>query len=123
MLQEQTHLIKLSLTSKAFVHGTLDFFKDAGIEKLNIDELYNCEEYYLEKGYMFKEIESIEEIIEKDEGIKVKEGNIFIQETISKSIIRKYEKKELYHVLKEYCQRFYFNIPNTEKSKVLYIKH
>ena len=71
------HLIKLSLTSKALVHGTLDFFKDAGIEKLNIDELYNCEEYYLEKGYMFKEIETIEDIIEKDEGIKVKEGNIF----------------------------------------------
>ena len=123
MLQEQTKLTKLSLTSKAFVHGTLDFFKDAGIEKLNIEELYNCEEYYLEKGYMFKEIESIAEIIDKDEDIKAKEGNIFVQETISKSIIRKYEKKELYLVLKEYCQKFFYELPSKEKNKTLIIRN
>lgn len=123
MLQEQTKLTKLSLTSKAFVHGTLDFFKDAGIEKLNIEELYNCEEYYLEKGYMFKEIESIEEIIENDEDIKMKEGKILFDDTITKTIIRKCEKKELYHVLKEYCQKFFYELPSKEKNKTLIIRN
>lgn len=123
MLQEQNNLTKLSLTSKAFVHGTLDFFKDAGIDKLQIEELYNLEEYYLDKGYMLRETESIEEIVEKDEDIKVEEGKIFFCDTIPRTIIRKYEKKELYHLLKEYCQKFCFELPKKEKSKTFSIKH